>query len=164
MEFTGQFTSSHTAAELWNYFTDPDILAESAPGCDSMTMVSPSELETSVAVGVGSVKPSFDVDMVVTEADRPHHLQMEASGSASRNSFTTVATMDLTETDGETVVDWRAEADVSGLIASMGQRALGSVANKLVGDFFSNVESLADEDAPAESKLRAEDDADASPE
>ena len=154
IEFSGDFDSDHPPEELWNYFTDPDILAECAPGCDHIEQVSESELEATVSVGVGSVKPTFDVDMTIVEADEPSRLVMEAGGDAARNSFETVAEMNLEENaDGGTTANWHAETNVSGLIASLGQRALGSVADRLVNNFFDDLEELADEGVPAESKV-----------
>ena len=163
MEFDGDFESDLPREELWKYFTDPDVLAECAPGCDSIEMRSPHELTATVAVGVGSVKPTFDVDAVVTKADRPELLEMQADGNASRNAFDLVAEMALVETDsGGTRVDWAARTEVSGMIASLGQRALGSVTHKLVNDFFEDLEEKAREGEPAESRLEAKPDADAS--
>jgi len=154
IEFSGDFESDHSPDELWAYFTDPEILAQCAPGCDHIEQESASEMSATVSVGVGSVKPTFDVDVVVVEADRPHRLLMDAGGDASRNSFETVAEMTLEEReDGGTHATWHAETAVSGLIASLGQRALGSVADRLVGNFFDDLEDLADEGAPAESKI-----------
>lgn len=160
IEFSGTFDSDHAPVELWKYFTDPDILAQCAPGCDHIEQHSDSELSATVSVGVGSVKPTFDVDMTVVEADEPRKLVMNAGGDASRNSFETVAEMTLEENgSGGTTANWQAETSVSGLIASLGQRALGSVAERLVNNFFDDLEELADEGVPAESKIRAAPDA-----
>lgn len=161
IEFEGSFESDHSREELWKYFTDPDILVQCAPGCDELTLVSPSELQATVAVGVGSVKPTFDVDVVITEATHPERLVMQAGGDSSKNSFETVAEMTLEDDDGATTAYWHAQTNVSGLIASMGQRALDSVASRLVNDFFEDLEALADEDVPAESKLEAKPEAEA---
>jgi len=156
MEFSGEFTVDGTPDELWKYFTDPDILSDCAPGCESMTMASPSTLTASLAVGVGSVKPSFDVDAVVTECDRPRRLEIKGSGEASRNSFEVVAWQELHDNgDGTTTVTWAADAEVSGIIASMGERALGSVADTLVDDFFQQLEDHVINGTPADSKLEA---------
>lgn len=162
IEFDGSFESDHPREELWKYFTDPDILVQCAPGCDEIVMNSPSDLEAVVAVGVGSVKPTFDVDVVITEAKHPERLVMQAGGDASRNSFEMVAEMTLEDDgDGTSTANWRAETNVSGLIASMGQRALNSVASRLVNNFFTDLEALVDEGVPAESKLQARPDAEA---
>lgn len=156
MEFHGEFTSDHTREELWAYFTDPDVMAECAPGCESMEQLSPHELRAVVSVGVGSVKPTFDVRMTVTEAARPERLEMSVGGDASRNSFEAVALMTLVDNgDGTTTCVWEATTNVEGLLASLGERALDSVTEKLVGDFFADLEELVDEGHPAESKLEA---------
>lgn len=156
MEFEGEFESEHPPETLWHYFTDPDVLAECAPGCKEMNLVEPHRIEAVVAVGVGSVKPTFDVTMVVTECVEPELLRMRADGDANRNAFDATAEMLLEETDeGGTVARWRTTTEVSGLIASMGQRALGSVANRLVGKFFADLEEKVEEGSPAESKLEA---------
>ncbi|WP_254533132.1 CoxG family protein [Natrinema gelatinilyticum] len=155
LEFTGENEMGQSKEELWPHFTDTDILAECAPGCKEMNLVSPHEIEAVMAVGVGSVKPEFDVDVVVTRTDRPDVLEMKATGHAPRNEFETVAEMELRENDGGTTVVWSASADVSGTIASLGGRALKSVTNRLVEKFFSQMQEKANEGVPAESELEA---------
>ncbi|WP_238593338.1 CoxG family protein [Natronobacterium lacisalsi] len=155
LEFTGENEMEQSKDELWPYFTDTDVLAECAPGCKEMTLKSPHEIEAVLAVGVGSVKPEFDVDVVVTEADRPNTLEMKAVGHAPRNEFETTAEMELQENDDGTTVVWSASADVSGTIASLGGRALKSVTNRLVKKFFSNMQEKAADGVDAESELEA---------
>lgn len=156
MEFSGEFTVDGTPDELWRYFTDPEILKDCAPGCNKMELVSPSHIVAGLAVGVGSVKPSFDVDGIVTVCDRPHRLEIKASGEASRNSFQATASQQLHDNgDGTTTVEWEAEAEISGIIASMGERAIGSVTKSLVDEFFQDLEAHVNAGTPAESKLEA---------
>lgn len=163
MEFDGEFTSDHSREALWKYFTDPAVLQEVAPGVESMELVSPSEIDAVLSVGVGSIKPTFDVDMTVTRADEPEVLEMQVGGEASRNSFEAVAEMTLVDNgDGTTTCEWAARTDVSGLLASLGGRALKSVTTKLVTDFFEDLEEVVAEGREAESKLEAAPDAEAS--
>lgn len=161
MEFTGEFESERPPEELWDYFTDTEILADCAPGLEEMNLVSESEFEAVITVGVGSVKPTFSVDGTVTELEAPEKLVMQMDGSGGRNAFEAVATMELTELDGGTRLDWAAEANVSGLIAALGQRALGSVTDRLVGQFFECMTGKIDAGVEAESRLSAADDAEA---
>lgn len=156
MEFDGEFTVDGTPDELWRYVTDPDILKDCAPGCNKMELESPSHIVAGLTVGVGSVKPSFDVTGIVTECDRPNRIAIQATGEASRNSFTVDAWQELQDNgDGTTTVTWEAEAEISGIIASMGERAIGSVTDKLVNQFFRSLEEHVEAGTPAESKLRA---------
>jgi carbon monoxide dehydrogenase subunit G len=128
-----------------------------------LKMNSASELEAVMSVKVGSVSPTFDVDVLVTEAVEPSTLEMSAVGNASRNAFDAAASMHLEESeDGGTVAAWTATAEVSGLIASLGQRALGGVTNRLVDKFFTSLQETAETGEPAESKLEAAPEAEAS--
>lgn len=156
MEFEGEFTVDGSPDELWKYFTDPDILQDCAPGCEEVTLETPSRILSTLSVGVGSINPSFDVEGVVVECDRPNRLELEACGEASRNSFEVTASQELEDNgDGTTTVRWKADARVSGIIASMGERALGSVADKLVNDFFEDLQNHVNAGTPAESKFEA---------
>lgn len=156
MEFDGEFTVDGSPEELWSYFTDPDILQDCAPGCEEVTLVSPSHVTSTLSVGVGSIKPSFDVEGIVTEYDRPNRLELRAAGEASRNSFEVTTSQELKDNgDGTTTVRWKADTRVSGVIASMGERALGSVADKLVNDFFNELEEHVNAGTPAESRFEA---------
>lgn len=160
IEFEGEFELDMSPEELWPYFTDPDVIADCAPGMKELKMNSPSDLEAVMSVKVGSVSPTFDVDVTVVEATKPSTLRMSAVGNSSRNAFETAAHMDLQPTDdGGTVATWNASAEVSGLIASLGQRALGGVTTRLVNNFFDDLQATAEAGEPAESKLEGAADA-----
>lgn len=163
MEFDGEFRAERPPEELWDYFTDTDHLADCAPGLDEMTLVTESEFEATITVGVGSVKPTFSIDGVVVEADEPDKLVLSMEGSAGRKgAFDAVGTMEMIEIADGTRLEWTAEADVSGMISSLGQRGLGSVTNKLVGQFFTCMEGKINSGVPAESTISAAQDAEAS--
>ena len=154
IEFSGEYELEYDRDELWDYFTDPDVLAECAPGTKELNLVGPAQLEGVLAVGVGSVKPTFDVEMTVVKADRPEVLEMKTEGNASRNAFESIATMELIENDSNgTTATWSAQADVSGTIASLGQRALGSVTKRLVQNFFEDLEERVNDAVDATSQL-----------
>lgn len=164
MEFDGEFVVDSSPEDVWPYFTDPEILQDAAPGCKEITMLSPSRARATVEVGVGSVKPSFEVEAIVTECDRPHRLEVEASGEASRNSFWVQAWQELEDNgDGTTTVHWGATAEVSGIIASLGQRAIQSVTDKLVDEFFRDIQRHVDAGTPAEAKFEAAEEAGGNP-
>lgn len=156
LEFNGENEMEQSREELWPYFTDPDVLAECAPGCKEMILESPHEITAVLAVGVGSVKPEFEVDAVVTRLEHPEVLELAATGHAPRNEFEMTATMEMVETDDDgTIVEWSANADVSGTIVSLGSRALKSVTNRLVSKYFSDMQAVIEAGEGAESKLRA---------
>lgn len=156
LEFTGETEMDESRADLWPYFTDTDVLSECAPGCKEMRLEQPHEITAVMAVGVGSVKPEFEVDAVVTRLEHPSYLELVAVGHAPKNEFEVTATMELHERDdGGTTVDWAATADVSGTIVSLGSRALKSVTNRLVKKYFDDMRAVVEAGEGAESELEA---------
>jgi hypothetical protein len=113
---------------------DPDVIAERA-------FVEGGHYAALMQIGVGSVKPTFETVVTIDRRDEP---EMEASGegSAGDSSFEMSSWMGLEPTDdGGVAVDWRAEADVFGRIANMGQRVINPVANRVVKRFFSSIQT-----------------------
>lgn len=90
-------------------------------------------------VGVGSVNPTFETVITVIERE-PYRMNAEGEGSASGSSFEVEAGMELSETDGGVAVEWWADAEVFGKIAQMGQRVINPVTNRMVKQFFGNVQ------------------------
>lgn len=92
-------------------------------------------------VGVGSVKPRFEAQITIEERDREaHRMVATGGGDSSGSTFTMESSMEISETDDGSVVEWSSEADVSGRIAQMGGRIIDPVANKLVNNFFNEIQ------------------------
>jgi hypothetical protein len=92
-------------------------------------------------VGVGSVKPRFETKIDITNRDgETHRMDAAGSGSASDSTFEMNSWMAIEDTDAGSLVEWGAETDISGRIAQLGGRVINPVANKIVSNFFGNIE------------------------
>lgn len=91
-----------------------------------------------VGVQVGSVNPSFETLVTITERDFPE-MRAAGEGGSSNSSFEMNSGMTMQETDDGVEVEWWSETDVFGRIAQMGQRVMNPVANQVVNRFFSDV-------------------------
>jgi len=95
-------------------------------------------------VGVGSVKPKFETSVTIDERDdEQFKMVATGSGSASGSSFSMESGMIIHPSeDGEgSRIEWWTDADVSGRIAQLGGRVINPVANKIVNNFFTAIES-----------------------
>lgn len=110
---------------------DPEVVAERA-------FEEGGSYAAFVEIGVGSVKPSFETIVTITEREFPV-MNATGEGSASSSSFEMESGMTLTDTEDGVEVEWWAEADVFGRIAQMGQRVINPVANRVVKRFFSQI-------------------------
>lgn len=111
---------------------DPEVVAERA-------FEEGEEYAVLMEIGVGSVKPTFETHVTIDEREYPT-MEASGSGSSSGSAFTMNASMTLLETETGVRIDWYAETDISGRLAQMGQRLLNPVANKVVNEFFTNIE------------------------
>lgn len=111
---------------------DPDVVAERA-------FVEGGVYAALMQVGVGSVKPRFETRVTIKEREFPR-MVATGGGDASNSSFEMESWMDIEETDTGSVVKWGTEADVSGRIAQLGGRVMNPVADKIVGNFFKNIQ------------------------
>lgn len=137
MHFTGQQSIKSPIETVWAFFMDPNKVAECAPGFKSMEILSPDHFKPTLAVGVGAVKATFTLDVYLVDLQQPSHAGMTGRGSAVGSAVDMKAGLDLKpENDTVTHMDWTADVNVSGTLASMGSRLLEGTAQKLTARFF----------------------------
>ncbi|SDJ86868.1 CoxG family protein [Natronorubrum texcoconense] len=129
---------------------DPEDVAERA-------FVEGREYAALMQVGVGSVKPRFETSVTIQERDEEDFIMTATgSGTASGSSFSMDSGMQihpLEEGEGSRI-EWWTEADISGRIAQLGSRVIEPVANKIVGNFFSDIErQMSDVDEETDSGI-----------
>ncbi|WP_440765690.1 CoxG family protein [Natronorubrum sp. DTA7] len=129
---------------------DPEDVAERA-------FVEGQEYAALMQVGVGSVKPRFETSVTIKERDDEEFIMTATgSGTASGSSFSMDSGMQIYPLeDGEgSRIEWWTEADISGRIAQLGSRVIEPVANKIVGNFFSDIErQMSDVDEETDSGI-----------
>ena len=111
---------------------DPEVVADRA-------FVEGGKYAALMQIGVGSVKPRFETQVTITEREYPK-MVATGGGAASDSSFEMESGMTISETDSGSKVEWWTGADVSGRIAQLGGRVLNPVADKIVSQFFTNIQ------------------------
>ena len=127
---------------------DPEVVAERA-------FVEGQQYAALMQVGVGSVKPRFETTVTIEERDSENYKMVASGGGdASSSSFSMESGMIIHPSDdGEgSRIEWWTEADIAGRIAQLGSRVIKPVANKIVNNFFNNIETqMSDVDEEASS-------------
>lgn len=138
MRFDGSITIQAKRKEVWEFLTDPESVVACAPGVESMEIVVPDEKFRAIAsIGLGNIKVRFTGDVEWTELDAPNKASMKAHGTAPGSAADVIATMSLSDAaDGATEMQWSADVNIMGTIASLASRMMGSVTQKLTADFF----------------------------
>jgi len=137
MHFEGEQTINAPIQTVWAYFMEPEKVAACAPGFKSMEVLAPDHFKPTLAVGVGAVKATFTLDATLQDLQPPSHAAVVARGTAVGSAVDMRSEMNLAaDSEAVTKMNWTADVNVSGTIASMGARLLEGTAHKLTERFF----------------------------
>ena len=140
MNFDGTFEVNTTSERVFTTVMDPNEISSCIPGFKSLNIVSPDEYSVVVKAGLAFIKGEFNIKFRVVEKENNKHAKLTGIGQGLGGTVDLEAVMDLSETDGKTKMDWKAEAKVGGKLGSMGQRLIGGQAQKLIKELFENLE------------------------
>jgi carbon monoxide dehydrogenase subunit G len=139
--------------DLWNLLHDPARLTLCIPGCEQMEASGPYTYTATLKIGLASVKGTYLGQVQISEqrAYSDYRLSVEGSGAPGFVRGHAVIGL-LDEGERQTRLSIQGEAQVGGLIASVGQRLLHGIARQLIGAFFRNIEKeLLNGSAPPDS-------------
>jgi carbon monoxide dehydrogenase subunit G len=137
--FSGAPEITTTRAHIWRRLMDPDFVAQSAPGVESVETIDPTHFKVVSAFGVGAVKLRFTLNVELADVQEPDRATMRARGKAPGSNVDMVASIRVEDAaPGRVRLNWSAESDVSGTVASVGARLLEGTARKLTEEFWTD--------------------------
>lgn len=140
MNFTGTTLIRAPQQQVWSVLLSPDALRDCLPGCRRFEEVGPDTYEATVTLGIAAVKGTYNGRVTIGERDEPNSYKLNIEGSGSSGTIRGSGSMTLVPTAEGTNVQWTADAQIGGPIASVGQRLLGGVAKVVAGEFFKCME------------------------
>jgi uncharacterized protein len=142
VKIEGSYTFNAPRDKVWQTLLDPNIMAQCMPGCESLSEIAPDQYEATMKVGVASVKGSYKGKVSIKDKQPPSHYVLTGEGSGGPGFMRGAVAIDLEEQNGQTLLRYSTDAQVGGLIASIGQRMLNGVAKMMVDQFFKKMESF----------------------
>lgn len=128
-------------SEVWEALLDPDVLSRILPGCKRLDKTADNEFSGEISIRVGPVQGSFNGKVTLDEIDPPNGYRMEIAGQGRPGYVKGVGTLRL-EGDGPTTLHYDGDAQLSGRIASVGQRLVDSTARSLTRQGLQSLESI----------------------
>ena len=132
---------------VWAAFLDPAVLARALPGCEGLEAIGTGEYKAKMKIGVAAIKGTFEGKVRLFDLEPPNRYKMALEGSGGPGFVRGEASMELSDVDGGTRVTYSADAQVGGLIASVGQRMLGGVSKMMLDQFFTRMTEILAESA-----------------
>ena len=137
MHFEGSVPIKASRDKVWAFVIDPEKVGQCGPGVETIEVIDDSHFKAAAKVGVGFISARFNVNMEFAELDAPDHAVIKAHGQAPGSAVDANASMTLSDdADGGTVMDWVADVNLSGTLASVGARMIEGTANKMIGQTF----------------------------
>ena len=133
--------TQHIAAsreKVYAYFTDANFVSQCAPGVEKLEELEPGKkFRIVVGVGFGAIKATFNTDVEFVEKRLNEYARIKAIGKAPGSGANVSADLTLSATSASTTdLHWVADVSINGAIALVANRLMGSVAQKLSGEFF----------------------------
>jgi uncharacterized protein len=139
LEFSGAPEVHASREQVWARLMDPDFVARSGPGVESVETVDATHFRVVSGLGVGSVKVRFKLDVELSDIVEPERLRMAARGKAPGSAVDVISNVRLEDTgNGHTRLNWSAVSTLSGTVASVGGRLLEGTARKLTEEFWTD--------------------------
>jgi hypothetical protein len=137
MEFRGEERIEASRETVWAFLSDPHQVTQCAPGIQSVSVVDETRFTCQVKAGVGMIRATFDFNCEWVERDEPNRARIIARGNASGSAVEMDSTMLLSDIDaGGTLMEWSANAKISGKLAGIGSRMIQPVADRMTKQIF----------------------------
>jgi carbon monoxide dehydrogenase subunit G len=137
MKFAGTVDIDAPRDRVWAFVTDPDQVGQCGPGVESIEVIDETHFKATAKVGIGFISARFVVNMEFAQVNAPDDATIKAHGQAPGSAVDATAQMRLSDSaSGGTTMDWDADVNISGTLASVGARLIEGTANKMIGQTF----------------------------
>ena len=137
MKIEGSYTFKAAIETVWNSLLDPDVLSSCLPGCEKFETVGDETYEVVLKVGVSGISGTYTGKVTVTDKQYPGSYRMLIEGKGSGGTIRGEGVLSFSGNEHETQISVTGDAQVSGIIARVGQRLLGGVSKSIMNQFFS---------------------------
>jgi carbon monoxide dehydrogenase subunit G len=141
MLLSGNQTVKANTSKVWEMLMDPAVLTKVVPGISKLERLADNSFKSILNIKLGPVSGSFSGNLQLEDIVEQKSFTLKAQqnskiGNANADVKINLASIDHTQTE----VAFDGDVKISGMLANMGQRVLGGVANTLTKQFFDNLE------------------------
>jgi carbon monoxide dehydrogenase subunit G len=120
---------------------DTDTLSKIIPGISRLEKTGENRFNSFIDLKFGLVNGTFHGDLQMEEVNEPKSFLLKVHQSSSIGKANADIRIELTPvTETETEIRFDGNVKLAGLLAGIGQRVIGGVANVLSKQFFANLD------------------------
>ncbi|KIV53399.1 carbon monoxide dehydrogenase [Aneurinibacillus migulanus] len=136
MKIEYEYTFAMPREVVWNVIQDEDALRASLPGCKAFEHGEDDVYHAEMGVSIGPVKGIFTGEVQQINQEEPSYYRLLVRGKGKPGEIDAVADMKLDEAEQGTKLTCSADVQVTGVLASVGQRIMNGAAKVVLGQFF----------------------------
>jgi uncharacterized protein len=137
MHFADTLEIAAPRARVWAFLIDPEQVGSCGPGVESIEVIDATHFKAKAKVGVGFISARFTISLEMAELHAPEQATIIARGQAPGSAVDATAGMTLAELGPDrTRMEWSADVNISGTIASVGARLIQGTAEKMINQTF----------------------------
>jgi uncharacterized protein len=141
MKLTGKHIVNEVPSKVWDVLMDTQSLAKIVPGISSLEKLSDNSFKSTLNIKLGPVGGSFSGNLQLEDIIEQKSFTLKAKQNSKIGNANAAIKIELAPVDdSQTAIAFDGDAQLSGLLASMGQRIIGGVSQTLTKQFFSNLE------------------------
>jgi|SRR5579863_3022521 len=136
MKLEGTYSIPAPREKVWRHLLNPETLARSLPGCEKLEPNPDGSFSADLKVGIGPVRGTYHGRVEIVDPQPPESYRLKVEGKGAVGFVKGEGTLRLTEDGAGTVISYAGDAQVGGVIASVGQRLIESASRQIAGKFF----------------------------
>jgi len=137
MKVEGEHTVAAPRERVWTLLNDPGVLQRATPGVKELQPIGEDTYRAVIELAIGPVRGTFEGKITITEKVPPERVTMIVEGSGRPGTLKARGDLQLVAQNGSTLVRYTGDAQVTGVLMSVGHRLFGGVAKEMAGKFFS---------------------------
>ena len=132
MILDGEFTFRAARRAVWVLLQDPDVLVKAMPGAQRLVATGDGTYEGTIRIGVGPVTAAqWTLTVALHDRAEPASYGMKVESRGPLGFTRGSASVELVDEPGGTRMRYRADMQIGGKVAGIGQRLLDQVAKML---------------------------------
>ncbi len=136
MKLEGTYRIAAPRALVWQHLMNPEALSHAIPGCEKIGPNPDGSYHAELKVGIASVRGTYHGRIEILDPVPPVQYRMKVEGQGTGGFVKGEGTLALAEEGTDTVISYTGEAQVGGVVASVGQRLVLAAARQIVNQFF----------------------------
>jgi carbon monoxide dehydrogenase subunit G len=121
---------------VWQALMNPEVLARALPGCEKLEANPDGSYSAQMKVGVAAIKGTYQGRVEVLDPIPNELFRLRVQGKGTGGFLNGVGTLSLAADGDGTLIRYAGEAQVGGVIASVGQRLVLAAAKQIINQFF----------------------------